>query len=80
MEIGKAPGIENITAKEIIAADEAGVSIYFKLFEEIWYQEQVHEDWRRAMIVPLFKKKDITECDNYRGISLLCHSENVYIE
>ena len=39
MKMGKAPERDNITAEEIVAADEAGVSIYFKLFEEIWYQE-----------------------------------------
>ena len=54
------PGTDNITAEEIVAADEAGVSIYFKLFKEIWYQEQVSEDWRRAVIVPILKKRDIT--------------------
>ena len=30
------------------------------------------------MIVPIFKKKDNTDCDNYRGISLLCHSEKIF--
>ena len=28
--------------------------------------------------MPIFKKKDITECDNYRGISLLCPSEKIF--
>ena len=32
----------------------------------------VPEDWRSAMIVPLYKGKgERTECKNYRGISLL---------
>ena len=44
MKMGKTPEIDNITAEEIVAADDAGVSIYFKLFEEIWYPEQVPED------------------------------------
>ena len=55
MKIGNALWIENITAEEIVAADEARVSIYSKLFEEIWYQEQVPEDLRRAVIVPIFE-------------------------
>ena len=74
----KAPGIDNITAEEIVAVDEAGVSIYFKLFEDIWYQEQVPEDWRRVVIVPIFKKKDTTEYDNYRGLSLLYNSKKIF--
>ena len=30
------------------------------------------------MIEPIFKKKDITKYDNYRGISLLCHCEKIF--
>ena len=30
------------------------------------------EDWRSAVIVPLYKSKgEKTECNNYKGISLL---------
>ena len=76
--MGKAPGIDNIAAEEIVAQDEAGVFIYFKLFGEIWYQEQVPEDWQRAEFVPIFKRKDITDCDNYRGSRLLRHSELIF--
>ena len=32
----------------------------------------VPEDWRSAVIIPLYKVKgDRTECENYRGINLL---------
>ena len=33
MKMGRAPVNDNITAEEIVATDEAGLSIYFKLFE-----------------------------------------------
>ena len=38
---------------------------------------KIPTDWSRAIIVPIFKKKDKTVCDNYRGISLLCHAEKL---
>ena len=28
-------------------------------------------EWRDALLVPIAKKGDLTECDNWRGISLL---------
>src|SRR5664279_4199047 len=41
-------------------------------------KKKIPEDWSRAVVVPIFKKKDKTVCDNYRGISLLCHAEKVF--
>ena len=39
----------------------------------------VPEDWRSAVIVPLYKGKgERTECSNYRGISLLSVVGNIY--
>ena len=37
------------------------------------------EEWRSAVIVPLYKgKRERTECKNYRGISLLNVAGKVY--
>jgi len=44
----------------------------------IWRKEKVPVDWKKAVIVPLHKKKDKMDCNNYRGISLLSHSSKVY--
>ena len=39
----------------------------------------VPEDWRSAVIVPLYKSKgNMTECKNYRGISLLSVAGKIY--
>ncbi len=37
------------------------------------------EDWRKAIIVPLYKEKgNREECNNYRGISLLSMPGKIY--
>ena len=38
--------------------------------QEVWRTRKVQQDWRNATLIPLFKK-DRTQCNNYRGISLL---------
>ena len=39
----------------------------------------VQEDWRSAVIVPLYKGKgERTECKNYKGISLLSVVIKIY--
>ena len=38
------------------------------------------EDWRAAVIIPLYKGKgERTECSNYRGINLLSLVEKIYM-
>ena len=77
MKTGKSPGIDMITAEEIIASGETGVQTMYNLCRQIWEEERFPEEWRQSIIIPIFKKKDKLICDNYRGISLLCHAEKL---
>jgi len=37
----------------------------------IWNKEELLEEWKESCIVPIYKKGDKTDYNNYRGISLL---------
>jgi hypothetical protein len=37
----------------------------------IWNKEELPEKWKESIIVPIHSKGGITDCNNYRGISLL---------
>ena len=53
------------------ATGDIGIDVIHKLCRRIWETEQIPDDWGKAVIVPIFKKKDKLDCANYRGISRL---------
>ena len=77
LKTGKAPGVDMVTAEEIAAAGEYGVDVMYQLCSRIWEEERFPEEWKQSVIIPIYKKKDKLVCDNYRGISLLCHAEKL---
>ena len=38
------------------------------------------QQWKDAIIMILYKKKDWTECGNYRGISLVAHAGKILLK
>jgi hypothetical protein len=42
-----------------------------KLICSIWNNEELPQQWKESIIVPIYKKGDMTDCNNYRPISLL---------
>ena len=67
----KSPGIDQIPAELIKAVGRTIRGAIPKLIIAIWSKEELPEEWKESVIVPIHKKGDKTECNNYRGISLL---------
>jgi hypothetical protein len=60
-----------IPAEMIQAGGETLMSAIHKLINSIWNKEEMHDQWMEFIIVPIDKKGDKTEYNNYHGISLL---------
>ena len=76
---GKAAGDDGITTEAILACDETGVKWLTTIFQKAWEERKVPEDWQKALVVPIWKKKGSKkDCSTYRGISLLSHVGKMY--
>jgi len=49
-----------------------------KLINSIGNKEERPEEWKELNIVPIYKKDDITDRSNYRGMSLLSTAYKFY--
>jgi hypothetical protein len=67
----KSPGSDQIPTELIQAGGEILLSEIHKLVNCVWNKEELPDQWKESIIVPIHKKGDKTDCNNYRGISLL---------
>ena len=67
----KSPGIDQIPAELIKAGGRTICLEIHKLITSIWKKEKLPEEWKESIIIPIHKNGDKTDCNNYRGISLL---------
>jgi hypothetical protein len=66
-----------IPAELYQAGGETLVSVIHKLITSIWNKEEMPDQWEESIIVPIHKTGDKTDCNNYRGTSLLSTSYNI---
>ena len=66
----KSPGVDQIPG-ELIKAGGKTIRCEIHKLISIWNKEELPEEWKKSIIVPMYKKGHNTDCSNYRGISLL---------
>ena len=71
LNLGKSPGFDSISAKQIMYAGDSILELLCILFNNIRVLEYIPRRFRYGVQVPLFKGKDLCSLDpnNYRGIT-----------
>ena len=68
---GKATGEDEILNETLKYGGEVMINVLHYLFNMIWTEERIPDQWGRAVVTPLYKKGDKHDPLNYRGISLM---------
>ena len=80
---GKAVGPDGVSFelfKITLNGDPALRRRLLDIVVHIWRGGEVPQQWKDAIIMVLHKKKDRTECGNYRGISLVAHAGKILLK
>ncbi|KAK3559987.1 hypothetical protein QTP86_033672, partial [Hemibagrus guttatus] len=79
MKSGKAVGPDDILVEVWKCLGEAAVEFLTSLFNRVLESENMPEEWRRSVLVLIFKNKgDMQSCSNYRGIKLMSHTMKLW--
>jgi hypothetical protein len=75
----KALGPDDIPIKVWRCLGDIAIVWLNKLFNIIFRSNKMSDEWRRSILVPIFKNKgDIQNCTNYRGINLMSHTMKLW--
>jgi hypothetical protein len=78
MKGGKAMGLDGIPIEVWKTPGDVAIVWLTKLFNLIFRSNKMSDEWRRSILVPIFKNKgDVQSCTNYRGIKLMSHTMKI---
>ena len=80
IKLGKAPGSDEIPIELIRSGGQVTKQVMHKICTEVWETGEWPEDWGSSTFIPIPKKGDISQCTNYRTISLVSHASKVLLK
>ena len=79
MKKGKAVGPDELPVEVWKCMKEMETKVLTRLFKRLLVGERVPEEWKRSVLIPIYKNKgDAQCCENYRGIKLISHTMKVW--
>ena len=79
LEKGKAVGPDEFPIEVWKCMGKMGIKFLTRLFNRLLMGERMPEEWRRSVLIPIYKNKgDAQCCENYRGIKLMSHTMKVW--
>ena len=56
-----------------------GIKFLIRLFNRLLMGERMPEEWRRSVLIPIYKNKENAQCcGKYRGIKLMSHTMKIW--
>jgi ribonuclease HI len=78
LQTNKSAGIDNIPAEFLINPSETVVDIILEIFNKIYESGEFPQDWKTDRKIPIFKKGDKLNPDNYRPIAVHSVFRKIY--
>ena len=79
MKKGKAVGPDELPIEVWKCIGKMAIEFLTRLFDRLLMGERMPEEWRKSVLIPIYKNKGDTQCcGNYSGIKLMSHTMKVW--
>ena len=56
------------------------MKVLHSICQQIWKTQQLPQDWKRSVFIPIPKKGNAKECSNYHTIAVISHASKVTLK
>ena len=78
MKKGKVIGLNELPVEVWKCMGKMAIKFLTRLFNRLLMGEWMPKEWRKSVLIPIYKNKGDTQCcGNYRGIKLMSHTMKV---
>ena len=79
MKTGKAVGPDELPVEVWKCMGKMGIKFLTRLFNKLLLGEQIPEEWRRSVLIPINKNEGDSQCcRSYRGIKLMSYTVKIW--
>ena len=78
--MNKASGGDGIPVELFQILKDDAVEVLYSICQQIWKTQQLPQDWKRPVFIPIPKKGNAKEYSNYRTIALISHASKVMLK
>ena len=78
--MNKASGVDGIPVELFQILKDDAVKVLHSICQQIWKTQQLSQDWKRSVFIPIPKKGNVKECSDYHTIALISHASKVMLK
>ena len=75
--MNKASGGNGIQVELFQILKDDAVKVLHALYQQIWKTQQLSQDWKMSVFIPISKKGNTKECSNYCTTALISHASKI---
>ena len=77
--MSKASGGDGMPAELFQIPKDGSLKVLHSIYQKIWKTQQLPQDWKRSVFIPIPKKGKAKECSNLQTYSQLIYNKEIRI-